>query len=63
MGLDEESFFKSTLARVIWLENKWSNEELIKAGGRAKENGTSSTMPEQSRTVRSVKEALMYGQQ
>lgn len=63
MGLDEESFFKSTLARVIWLEKKWSNEELIKAGGRAKKNGASSTMPEQSRTVRSVKEALMYGQQ
>ncbi len=63
MGLDEESFFKSTLARVIWLESKWSEEELIKAGGREKKNCKNSTMPEQSRTVRSVKEALMYGQQ
>ncbi len=58
LGLDEDSFFKSTLARVLYLIDKWADEKKMEAAAFSGE-----PIPEPPKTVRSLKEVLRnYGQ-
>jgi len=55
--LDEDGFFRSTLPRVLYLVDKWSEEEKIKAATLSGQK-----IPEPPRTARSIKEVLKgYG--
>ena len=53
MGLNEDGFFKSTLPRVLFLVDKWSEEEKMKAAALSGKG-----MPEPPKTARSIKEVL-----
>lgn len=58
LGLDEDSFFKSTLARVLYLIDKWTDEKKMEAAAFS-----GKPIPEPPKTVRSLKEVLRnYGQ-
>lgn len=53
--MDDESFFRSTLKRVVFLIEKYGKEEEMKAAAlRGKK------IPEPPRTARSIKEVLSH---
>ena len=57
LGLDEEGFFRSTLLRVTYLIERWTEEQKAKAAALSGKK-----VPEPPRTVRSLKEVLKpYG--
>ncbi len=57
LGLDEEGFFRSTLPRVVYLVERYADEEQAKAAALS-----GKPIPEPPRTVRSLKEVLAgYG--
>lgn len=59
LGLNEDGFFKSTLPKVIYLIEKWTEEEKMKA---AAASGRKVAGP--PKAARSVKEVLSnYGKQ
>jgi hypothetical protein len=55
LGLGEDSFFTSTLSRVLYLIEKWSEEEKMKAAALS-----GKPVPEPPRTARSIKEVMSY---
>ena len=57
MGMNEEGFFSSTLPRVVYLVEKWAEERKTEASAMS---GKPVPMPEPSRPVRSIKEALSH---
>lgn len=59
LGMDEEGFFRSTLSRVVYLIEKWSEEERAKAAALSGQR-----IPSPPRSARSIKEVLSnYGKQ
>lgn len=53
--MDDESFFRSTLSRVVYLIEKWSDEERMKA-----EAISGKKIPGPPRAARSIKEVLAH---
>ena len=58
MGLDEESFFTSSLARAVYLIDKWAQEKQALAGQISGAKGVGNR--QQPKTARSIKEVLNY---
>ena len=57
MGMNEEGFFTSTLPKVVYLVEKWAEEKKMEASAMS-----GHSVPEPSRSVRTIKEALsQYG--
>jgi hypothetical protein len=56
LGMDEDSFFSSTLSKVVYLIEKWSEEQQRKAAA------LSGRKPQPSGTAHSIKEVMRnYG--
>lgn len=55
MGMNEEGFFSSTLPRTVYLVEKWAEEKKMEAAAMSGQ-----PVPEPSRSVRSIKEALSH---
>ena len=54
--MDEESFFRSTLSKVVYLIEKWAQEQRMKA------QALSGKAPEPTGTAHSIKEVMnRYG--
>ena len=61
MHLEERSFWRSTFVKVIWITDRWANEEKMKADAMS---GKPVRVPEVKGTARSVKEVMaLYGKQ
>jgi hypothetical protein len=57
LGMDEDGFFRSTLPRVTYLIERWTEEQKVKAAALS-----GKPIPEPPRTVRSLKGVLsQYG--
>lgn len=53
--MNEEGFFSSTLPRAVYLVEKWADEKKMEAAAMSGQ-----PVPEPSRSVRSIKEALSH---
>ena len=55
LGMDEDSFFRSTLQKVVYLIEKWGEEERMKAEAMS---GKKVNIPTPPKAARSIKEVL-----